>query len=246
MFSFHALKYEGFWLNRIGNGTTLKRHQQAEESKTMPFIEGFNVDRNIDPIIESLNGIYRSDLIQQQTNWITTTRANIFPLEVLRKLKDQESLDADAIADVMNLLTSFSLGMANAISVRLDDFSYFSNLLEQMKTQGIVTNSEWNRLTVIQMALDGLDMEISEDGGNVPAQNVSYALEFCEIMAVAYARLAKSLHPPLRVWSSFRLPSQTDTTLSPAGLNLGDVVFASDNISKTIMQAQMSGNALLR
>jgi hypothetical protein len=246
--AFHALKNECFWLNLIGNGITLKRHRQVEELKTvtMPFIEDFNVDWNIEPTIESLNGIYRTYPIRQQTNGITTTRANLFPLEVLRKLKAQESLDADAIAEVMNLLISFSQGLANTIGMQLDDFGDFSNLLEQMKTQGIVTNWEWNRLTVIQMVLDGLDMEISEDDGEVPAENVDYALEFCEIMTVAYGRLAKSLHPPRHVWSSFKLSSQTDITLSPESLNMGDIVFASDNISKTIMQAQMSANALLR
>ena len=180
----------------------------------MTYVATFSdIDREIEQIAYSVAGHDLFDIFGNSTNAIITSQTMTTPLLLLKTLKKQGPYDASGIEKMIHATYLYSKGLASLFHVQLDYFSDISNLVEALKAHHLITKEEWNRLTVLQMVLDGLDMEISEDGGEMSAEDVDYASEFCEIIERAYSRLG-SLHRP-RIWSSSEQILSTESASNP-------------------------------
>lgn len=91
-------------------------------------------------------------------------------------------LDAWSLRDAQTVATSVTEALAYAFGKKLEHSSFSSLLIQELKDEAIITESEWKRLAVLQMVLDGLDVKISEYGGNLRLDDMSSFIEYCSIM----------------------------------------------------------------
>jgi hypothetical protein len=169
-----------------------------------------NLDAMVEPAIYSPNHLYvpSADFSDDDVK-LLQSRAN--PLTILARLKNGSSLDSTAIDTTMKAIFLYSKGLASTLDVSIEDYSELSMLLERLKNSRLITENEWNRLTVIQMALDGLDIEVNEYGIELTREDIDYASEFCEIIGQVYTRLDKSHRPLKQSWSMSETISQTSS-----------------------------------
>jgi hypothetical protein len=59
--------------------------------------------------------------------------------------------------------------------------AYISDLVEELRQEGWIQEKEANRLSVIVMALDGLEIEVRECDGRIEKDDLEYMLEFLRI-----------------------------------------------------------------
>ena len=87
-----------------------------------------------------------------------------------------------AIDIMLNEVYEYSKLLAKKFGKTFDDKADIPNLLQELKQDGIMTEDDWNRLTVLQMVLDGVDVEVYEYGGQIGSEEVRYALEYLEVV----------------------------------------------------------------
>lgn len=87
-----------------------------------------------------------------------------------------------AINLMQNRITSWCEVLAKAFNKNFEGKEYISHLIENLKQEGKIPTEEANRILVILMALDGLEVEVREYEGNMNYEDLRYLIEFEEIM----------------------------------------------------------------
>ena len=87
-----------------------------------------------------------------------------------------------AINLMQNRIISWCEVLAKAFNKNFEGKEYISYLIENLKQEGKIPTEEANRILVILMALDGLEVEIREYEGEMNHEDLRYLVEFEEIM----------------------------------------------------------------
>lgn len=87
-----------------------------------------------------------------------------------------------AINLMQNRITSWCEVLAKAFNKNFEGKEYTSHLIEILKQENKIPAEEANRILVILMALDGLEIEVREYGMKMNYEDLEYLIEFEEIM----------------------------------------------------------------
>jgi len=87
-----------------------------------------------------------------------------------------------AIDFMLSEIHKHSQILAEALGKTLYDSTGMSSLFDELKQEGILKSGERNRLHVLQMVLDGIDIEVHEYGKSLKPEEVNYLIEFLEII----------------------------------------------------------------
>jgi hypothetical protein len=89
---------------------------------------------------------------------------------------------ADATGDMKRAIFSSSRILAETFEKTIEQPFLVPHLIQELKDNEVITDEEYNRLTVLLMALDGLNVEVSEYGGELQQEDLDYFLEYCQII----------------------------------------------------------------
>jgi hypothetical protein len=103
-----------------------------------------------------------------QTDKIVLTYRNLISAGQFQKATDF----------MLNEIYEHSRVLAEAFENTLDDPTGMSCLFDELMRQNILSEEERNRLNVLQMALDGIDVEVHEYGKNLKVEEINYLSEF--------------------------------------------------------------------
>src|SRR5208337_2429302 len=73
----------------------------------------------------------------------------------------------NAVNLIMEEVNSYSLVFAKVLGKALEDKTYLPQLIEELKKDGVLSASDYNRLSTLVMVLDGIDIEVHEYGGEI-------------------------------------------------------------------------------
>lgn len=89
---------------------------------------------------------------------------------------------------MLNEIYENSKILANKFGIEVNCDTDMAQLMEELRHNNVISESEWNRLTVLQMAIDGIDMEVHECGGEIKPSELNYLSEFVTIVKEILAR----------------------------------------------------------
>lgn len=99
----------------------------------------------------------------------------------LRQLPLNEN-SIESFIEARSITSHFGEVLAYTFNKHLEHPSLIPLVVQELKDDAIITEEEWKRLTILRMVLDGLDVEIGENGGELRPQDLDKAVEFCEII----------------------------------------------------------------
>jgi len=122
----------------------------------------------------------------------------------------------DAIETILNEIHKRCEILAEAFGKAIMGRAYVSDLIEQLRQEGQISEEDSNRLSVIIIAIDGLEIEVREYGGSISQEDLDYILEFHKIISNIlqenYTSLGISL--PSFVSTSYNVIQTTETGIS--------------------------------
>ena len=87
-----------------------------------------------------------------------------------------------AISIIQNEVYEYSKALAKVFDKRIEDRAYISDLIYALTQEGVISEDQSNRLFVLLMVLDGLDMEVNECGARLGEGHFLYLQEFLQII----------------------------------------------------------------
>lgn len=108
-------------------------------------------------------------------------------LETCKELLSKRQF-ASAITFMLEEIYEQSKTLSNVFDVGIGDETEIPILIEKLKSDERITEEEWSRLTILQMALDGIDMEVHEGYGEIDLEALDYLSEFLTIIGHIMAR----------------------------------------------------------
>jgi hypothetical protein len=93
-----------------------------------------------------------------------------------------------AVDFILNEVFEESKILALKTHIPVEEKTELAYFFEELKNNGIVSTDEWQRLTVLQMAIDGLDLEVYEYGASMNSIELDYLTEFLWIIRDILAR----------------------------------------------------------
>lgn len=93
-----------------------------------------------------------------------------------------------AIDFMLNEIYEHSKILALKFKIPFEDRTDIAFLFEKLRCDEVVSVEEWNRLTILQMAMDGLDIEVYEYGASIRPNELGYLNEFLDIIRTILAR----------------------------------------------------------
>lgn len=106
-----------------------------------------------------------------------------------------------AVDFMLKEVYDYSKILSKTFNIVFEDRTDISRLMEDLNRDGIIKEEELDRLTVIEMALDGIDMEVNECGGKIETRELTYLQEF--LIAVRDILLRKNIYVGLAISSAF-------------------------------------------
>jgi hypothetical protein len=89
---------------------------------------------------------------------------------------------SNAINLILNEVNEYSKILAKVFDKHFEDKAYISDLISTLVQEGAVSKDQSNRLFVLLMVLDGLDMEVNEGGAKLEEGHFTYLQEFIQII----------------------------------------------------------------
>jgi len=93
-----------------------------------------------------------------------------------------------AIDFMLNEIYGHSQILAEKFGFQFEDKTEIASLLEKLSNAEVISSEELNRLTILQMAIDGLDIEVYEYGATMNLTELVYLNEFLSIIKTVLAR----------------------------------------------------------
>jgi len=87
-----------------------------------------------------------------------------------------------AINIILNEVNEYSKVLAKVFDKHFEDKAYISDLISTLVQEGAISKDQSNRLFVLLMVLDGLDMEVNEGGAELDERHFTYLQEFIQII----------------------------------------------------------------
>ena len=83
---------------------------------------------------------------------------------------------------MLNAVYGYTRVAAKLIGRNLNSNAYIPPLLTTLKNKRMITLEEWNRLTVLLMVMDGLDIEVYEENADLDPSDVNSLHEYADIL----------------------------------------------------------------
>lgn len=171
-----------------------------------------------------VESIFPSQNIPQLFNWIRQRADNSFILDVITKTCTnliESGQFGRAVDFMLNEVYEHSKILANKLKIEFKDRTDLAALMEKLKHDNIISEDEWDRLTVLQMGLDGIDMEVHECGGKIKSKELNYLSEFLLTLKTILARNNAYVGVAMAAITNFKsTPFQELTIISDEGLTI--------------------------
>lgn len=87
-----------------------------------------------------------------------------------------------AVNIILSEVYEHSRIFAQVFGKTLSDKIDIPQLIDELKTEGVIDEKNWNRLATLLMVIDGIDVEFHEDGGEITLKDIENAHEYIRIL----------------------------------------------------------------
>jgi hypothetical protein len=110
----------------------------------------------------------------------TNAKVDIIHLSFKKAISNAQF--STAISIIQNEVYEYSKILAKVFDKNIEDRAYISDLICTLTQEKSISEEQSNRLFVLLMVLDGLDMEVNECGATVDESQFVYLQEFLQVI----------------------------------------------------------------
>lgn len=88
----------------------------------------------------------------------------------------------NALNGMLEEISSYSKILASSFDKSLNNDVFIPELLDELFEEEIINNEEYNRLNALLLVMDGLKNEVLEHYGKIMPENITYIIEYKEII----------------------------------------------------------------
>lgn len=94
-------------------------------------------------------------------------------------IEDRYETALDTIFEEINILSNY---LSNRFNFTLENRAYIPDLIQYLYDAEIILEEEWQRLMVLNMMLDGLDIKVHEGNGKIGKEAIDIIIEYKNII----------------------------------------------------------------